>query len=96
MAPEQIRGTDIDFRADLYSVGCTFYTIFTGRPPFIEGEVLYHHLHTDPPAPSELCPGVPPELDALLLSCVEKDKEKRPASAKDIRLALKPLIAKTK
>jgi len=96
MAPEQIRGTDIDFRADLYSVGCTFYTIFTGRPPFIEGEVLYHHLHTDPPAPSELVSGLPPELDALLLSCVEKEKEKRPASAKDIRLALKPLIVNNK
>jgi len=41
MAPEQIVGRDIDARADLYAVGCTFFELVCGRPPFIDGEILY-------------------------------------------------------
>jgi serine/threonine-protein kinase len=50
MAPEQIHGTDIDHRADLYAIACTLFEIMTGQPPFIDGDVLYHHVHSPPPS----------------------------------------------
>jgi predicted Zn-dependent protease len=90
MAPEQVRGADIDFRADLYAVGCTMFELVTGRPPFVEGEILYHHIHTEPPRPADLA-DIPPELDRLILACIAKDKERRIASAEAIREALRPL-----
>lgn len=94
MSPEQIRGSDVDFRADLYSVGCTLFELLTGRPPFVTGEVMYHHMYTPPPKPSEVNPQVPPEIDALVLSCLEKEKDARVASAEALRAALRPLRAR--
>ncbi|RMH40819.1 MAG: serine/threonine protein kinase [Deltaproteobacteria bacterium] len=91
MAPEQIHGVDIDHRADLYAAGCTIYELVAGRPPFIEGEVLYHHLHTEPAPPSQYNPDVPAALDQLLLRCLAKDKHARIARAEDICEALRPL-----
>ncbi len=88
MAPEQIRGTDIDFRADVYAVGCTLFEVFTGKPPFFEGEVLYHHLHTPPPKLSDTLPGIPTDLDALIAACVAKEKENRFRSAEALGSAL--------
>ncbi|MCB1245558.1 MAG: serine/threonine protein kinase, partial [Verrucomicrobiae bacterium] len=70
MAPEQITGTNVNHRVDLYAVGCTFFELLTGRPPFVDGDVMYHHLHTPPPAPSSFRPGLPAELDALILACL--------------------------
>ena len=81
MAPEQIHGVDIDFRVDLYAVGCTLFEVFTGRPPFVDGEILYHHLHTEPPKPSQFLAGIPPLLDATIMACIAKDKENRFRSA---------------
>ncbi|MBA3538172.1 MAG: protein kinase [Deltaproteobacteria bacterium] len=51
MAPEQILGSDIDHRVDLYAVGCTLFELVTGRPPFIDGDILYHQLHGTAPRP---------------------------------------------
>jgi serine/threonine-protein kinase len=94
MSPEQIRGTNLDFRSDLYSAGCTLYELLTGSPPFTVGEVMYHHMYTAPAAPSSLEPSIPAELDALILRCLEKEKEARVASAEDLRAWLKPLRAR--
>jgi len=88
MAPEQIRGTNIDFRADLYAVGCTLYEMVTGRPPFVDGEILYHHLHT-PPEPPSTHADIPRALDELVLACIEKDAERRIGSAAEIRARLR-------
>jgi serine/threonine protein kinase len=94
MSPEQILGTDIDFRSDLYAIGCTIYELLTGRPPFTEGEVLYHHLHTAPPRLSDLIRDVPPEIDNLGLDCLAKNKEARIDSAERIRAVMQPLRAR--
>jgi len=88
MSPEQIRGSDIDFRADLYSVGCTLFECVTGQPPFIEGEILYHHLHTEPPKPSSLAANIPPALEAVIMACIAKDKDHRFRSVQAMRDAL--------
>jgi serine/threonine protein kinase len=93
MSPEQISGKDIDFRADLYSVGCTVFELLTGQPPFVEGEVLYHHMHTPPPAPSSLVAGLGRDVDALVAYCLAKDKNARVPSADHIREALRKIKA---
>jgi serine/threonine-protein kinase len=86
MAPEQSMGHDSgDARSDLYAVGCVAYWLLTGEPVFRGAnamEILVHHARTAPQAPSERTElPVPEALDALVLSLLEKDPERRPPSA---------------
>jgi len=91
MAPEQITGNDLDHRVDLYAVGCTLYELLCGKPPFIEGDILYHQLHTPPIAPSKKRAGIPAALDTLLLALLAKTADGRPPTANDVRTALKKI-----
>jgi eukaryotic-like serine/threonine-protein kinase len=84
MSPEQIQGKRVDHRTDLYSLGCTLYRMATGRPPFIEGDVYYHHLHTPPAPPRSLNPKIPENLNRIILKCMSKDPEQRYQRARDI------------
>ncbi len=77
MAPEQILGEKVDHQSDIYSLGCTFFRVLTGRLPFTTGDIYYHHLHTPPPAPRSVKPDLPAELDRILLKSLEKDKARR-------------------
>jgi serine/threonine-protein kinase len=85
MAPEQCRGgTELDARADLYSVGCILFELLTGRPPFLasgDGEVMAMHIYEPPPRLSNLEPGLPVELDALLAKLLTKNPADRIPSA---------------
>jgi len=88
IAPEQALGVDVDGRADIYSTGCVAYWLLTGQLVFT-GEtpmmVLLAHAHTPPEPPSSRTAiPVPPDLDALVLSCLAKDREQRPPSARDL------------
>jgi tRNA A-37 threonylcarbamoyl transferase component Bud32 len=89
MAPEQVTGTDIDRRADLYAVGCTLFELLTGRPPFTDGDIMFQQLHAAPPRPSTRVGGLPPELDSVVLSCLEKDRKARIGSATLLRERLR-------
>jgi serine/threonine protein kinase len=86
LAPESIVDpTKVDARVDLYALGGVGYFLLCGRPAF-DGksvlEVCGHHLHTAPMPPSErLGKPVLPELEALVLACLEKDRERRPRDA---------------
>jgi len=84
MSPEQIQGKRVDHRTDLYSLGCTLYRMATGRPPFIEGDVYYHHLHTPPAPPRSLNPKIPESLNRIILKCMSKDPDQRYQRARDI------------
>jgi serine/threonine-protein kinase len=95
VSPEQIPGTtgpeekhEIDGRSDLYSVGVMLYEFLTGHRPF-QGSVfhvMHHHLHTAPPPfpKTGTAPSIPPEVERLVMQCLEKDPEKRPRSAREL------------
>ncbi len=95
MAPEQIRGEPVDSRADLYAVGCIFYELLTGQPPFLGSSevVTQHHLEEPPRPPSELVAGCPRELDQLVLALLEKRPRDRIGHAEDVILELDELGA---
>ena len=88
IAPEAILGEDIDRRADIYALGCVAYFLITGQLVFeadTSMKVLVQHVQ-DPPVPpsqrSEL--DVPPDVDALILRCLEKDPKRRPQDALEL------------
>jgi len=92
MAPEIILGADVDRRADVYALGCVAYFLLTGHLVFEADtsiKMLVQHVQAQPMAPStrtEL--PIPRELDELVLSCLEKDPDKRPQDAANLyRLA---------
>ena len=91
MAPEQIRGDDVDARADLYALGVTMYWLLTGqRPITAKSEVMLLHaaLTVVPQPASTLNPKVQPGVDALVQALLEKRPEDRPASGREVYDAL--------
>ena len=79
MAPEQIRGGTIDARVDIYALGVLLYQLLTGRYPFVSGdpvEMERLHVEAPPPRPSAMAP-VSPDIDAIVLRCMEKDASRR-------------------
>ncbi|MCA9653155.1 MAG: serine/threonine protein kinase [Myxococcales bacterium] len=86
MSPEQGMGAELDGRSDLYSVGIIMYRMLTGEVPYRGGNpmaILYQHIHSDRIPPSQVCPEaeIGPELDALVLKAMAKDREDRFESA---------------
>jgi serine/threonine protein kinase len=92
MAPEQAVGGAVDARADLYALGVTFFELLTGKVPFLDGDVTYHHRHSPVPDPRERAEDVPDGFAELILSLMAKQPEDRPASAREVRDALKAII----
>jgi eukaryotic-like serine/threonine-protein kinase len=89
IAPEQaLGGADVDARADIYSTGCVAYWLLTGQLVFTADtamKTLLAHAQTLPEPPSSRAGApIPPDLDALVLSCLGKDREHRPRSARDL------------
>ena len=84
LAPELVSSQPFDGRADIYALGCVAFWLLTGRPPFEAADamsILMHHAQTAPPAPSTMSEEpIPPQLDALVLECLEKDPSRRPTA----------------
>ncbi|HLF09172.1 MAG TPA: protein kinase [Dehalococcoidia bacterium] len=91
MPPEQAMGGTVEARSDLYSVGCMLYEMVTGRPPFVGDDniaIIGQHLNTPPVSPSWHHPDLPKGLETLILRLLEKDPNRRPTSAANVRQAL--------
>ena len=92
MSPEQATGDrDPDARSDIYSLGAVAYYLLTGRPPFDHDKpikVLISHAHHDPAPPSEFQPGIPEDLEQVVLRCLAKDPAERYQSAMNLAAAL--------
>ena len=91
MAPEMVVGeTEIDGRADLYSLACVAYWALTGLLLFAAKtpeQMLLHHARTTPLPPSQVSEVLLPQpLEAIIMSCLEKDPDLRPASALDLEV----------
>ncbi|HEX4461901.1 MAG TPA: serine/threonine-protein kinase [Polyangia bacterium] len=91
IAPEQASGSEVDTRADLYSLGCILFRLTTGVLPF-EGtqsmQVVLKHLREEPPKPRSLNPELPQAMEDLILACLQKSRNKRPDDADTIIAAL--------
>ena len=89
MPPEQARGDtrNVGRAADIYSLGAVLYECVTGRPPFISSsltEMLQQVLLDDPLPPSRLLPSLPRDYETICLKCLEKEPERRYASAGEL------------
>jgi eukaryotic-like serine/threonine-protein kinase len=91
MSPEQVRGSGVDARSDLYSVGISLYELSAGRKPFQADttfDVLNQQLNVAPQPPTEYNPNLPPALNDIILTALAKDPMQRFQSADAFRNAL--------
>src|SRR6185436_5110398 len=92
MSPEQCRGAGrVDQRSDVYALGCVLFTLLVGRPPFDAegtGDIIAMQLRETAPVPSSLRPGIPSEVDHLVLRCLAKDPAQRFAHGGELAVAL--------
>ena len=94
MAPEQVRGEDVDVRSDLFALGATMYEMLSGRRPFTGGstfETLHAILAKDPADLSDINDHVPPALSAIVKRLLEKAPDARFQSAAGLASALEQI-----
>ncbi len=92
IAPEQMmNAAKADIRADIYSLGCTFYHLLAGQPPFkgTQGELMSAHMQREPTPINLLRPDVSPTLAALIAKMMAKEKEKRFQTPKEVAEAIR-------
>lgn len=94
MAPEQIRKQALDARADVYGLGCTFYELMTGRPPFRGNtipDLLNKQLVEKAATPQTHNKDITDEFAALTLKMLSKKKEERPETCHDVLIAMRKM-----
>lgn len=89
MAPEQVRGEEIDYRSDLYSVGVIIYELLTGRLPFVgptSMDIMLAHATEVPPTFEQLglADVIPETIEQVVMDCLAKHPEERPQSAREL------------
>lgn len=94
MSPEQVTGSPVDGRSDLFSLGVVLFELLTGRRPFSGAnltEVSYKIVHEPPPVPSQLRPGLPPAFNPIVLKLLEKNPDNRYQRGMEVARALEAL-----
>jgi len=95
MSPEQTRGEDVDARSDLFSFGTVLYDMSVGEPPFrgsTPAVILSGILERQPVPPMDRNPAIPPRLQDIILKALEKDREDRYQSARDMLVDLRRIL----
>ncbi|MFC7447931.1 serine/threonine-protein kinase PknD [Rhodococcus daqingensis] len=86
-APEQIRGGDVDHRVDIYALGCTFFHLVTGQPPYPGSSapaVMHAHLNAPIPRPSALRPELPRAFDVAIARAMAKNRDDRFSTCREL------------
>jgi len=99
MSPEQAGGQQVDTRTDIYSLGVMMYEMSTGKLPFSDQnymKVLHKHQYEIPDLPSSKEHGVPPEMDAIIMRCLEKTAGNRYPTMLDLLADLKKVYGQHK
>lgn len=92
MSPEQLRGENVDYRADLYSLGILMYEMFTGNRPYKEehkAALMYSIVNTDPTPPTVISPSIPEKIEEIILKLIKKNPGDRYNSAGEVADKLK-------
>ncbi|WP_434041553.1 MULTISPECIES: serine/threonine-protein kinase [Sorangium] len=94
MSPEQLRSaSDVDGRADIYSLGVVLFQLLTGRTPFVAQELaqlVYLVTQGEPQRPRALRPDIPEPLEQVILAALARDRDRRFPTVADLALALVP------
>jgi serine/threonine-protein kinase len=96
MAPEQVRGSEVDPRSDVFSLGTVLYEMATAKRPFhgeTTADLISSILSEVPPQVAEVRPELPADLDRIVRRCLEKDPTRRFQTARDVRIELEDLRA---
>lgn len=95
VAPEQIRGEEVDARTDVYALACVAFEMLTGRPPFdMDGEagLLWAHMSTPPPSLCAVRADLPGAVDAVVSRGMAKDPADRPATCAEFVAGLRSAL----
>src|SRR3990172_2166204 len=94
MSPEQVQGLDTDHRTDIFSFGVVLYEMLAGESPFKgmhETAIMYEIVNVEASPLSTIKPEIEPQIDEIILECLEKDKDERCQSAKELARNLRKL-----
>jgi serine/threonine protein kinase len=95
MSPEQAEGRDVDARSDIFSFGAILYEMLTGQRAFAGASkmsTLAEVLKSQPKPLAELAPGLPGEVERLVMRCLRKNVDRRPQHMTDLKLELEGLL----
>ena len=95
MSPEQARGETVDWRSDLFAAGVILFELTTGRRLFkaaSEYETFKLICERELPLPSRVCPGYPPDLEAIVMRALARDRRERWQSAREMQAALEEYV----
>lgn len=92
MSPEQVQGEETDHRTDIFSLGVILYELFVSQSPFKgvhETAINYEIVNVDPEPMTSVKPEIDPELDRIILECLQKEPDERYQAVKDVSKELK-------